>query len=127
LSKTPVVKKGADGRDYMDDRIENVLTAWHIFSRFRNFVEADPQRVEARLGGLLSTIAGVNLREADFVQAELDFFYNEVEPVLQAYRDMGVKFPNARDFVDAGEALVGPRLPDFQLPESGVLLTGKAA
>lgn len=109
LSKVPAlgVKKGADGSFYIGDRMENVLTAWPIYSRFRNFIEADPDRVQQRLGGFISSVAGVGIREADATQAELDFYYNELEPVLQAYRDMGVTFPNTQDFV-RGASQVAP-------------------
>lgn len=106
------VTKGADGSYYINDRLENVLTAIPIYSRFRNFLEADTARVEQRMGGVFSMIAGLGIREADATQAELDFYYNEVEPLLDQYRDMGVTFPNAQDFIQGANA-VAPRLPDF--------------
>jgi GNAT superfamily N-acetyltransferase len=108
LKMTGIAKADKEGNLYIDDRLENVLTAWPIYSRFRNFMEADPARVEARLGGLFSMIAGIGIRPDDFVQAELDFFYNEVEPVLQQYRQLGVRFPQAREFVDAADAIGAP-------------------
>jgi GNAT superfamily N-acetyltransferase len=105
LKMTGIAKADKDGNLFIDDRLENVLTAWPIYSRFRNFMEADPARVEARMGGLFSMIAGIGIRPDNFVQAELDFFYNEVEPVLQQYRQLGVRFPQAREFVDAADAI----------------------
>jgi len=116
LALTGKARKGPDGNLYIDDRFENVLTAVPIYSRFRNFIESDPNRVENRLGGVFSFIAGVSLRTGDATAAELDFYYNEVEPLLQQYRDMGVVFPNAQDFVTAAEA-VNPTLPSYELPQ----------
>jgi hypothetical protein len=114
LSMVPAtgVKEGADGSYYINDRLENVLTAWPIYSRFRNFIEADEARVEQRLGGTLSMVFGVGVRTADATQAELDFYYNEVEPLLDQYRDMGVTFPNAQDFIQGANA-VAPIVPTF--------------
>lgn len=126
LAATPWAMKGPDGGIYMPDTIENVLTAFPIYSKFRNFAEADEARVEQRLGGLFSMIAGMQIREADFIQAELDFFYNEVEPLLTTYRDMGVVFPNAQDFVSASDTLVQPELAAFS-PTNNVYTKGVAA
>jgi hypothetical protein len=110
LETVGLAKQGTDGSYFIQDRLENVLSGFPIYSKFRNFIEADPARVEARLGGVLSAIAGIGLRTADATQAELDFYYNEVEPLLQQYRDMGVVFPNAQDFLGASSAMA-PTLP----------------
>ena len=107
LSGLGFTKKGADGEYYIHDRLENVLSAFPIYSRFRNFMEADPRRVQARASGILSMITGIGVKASDTTGAELDFYYNEVEPILQQYRDMGVVFPNAQDFV-RGAQVVSP-------------------
>lgn len=111
LELAGVAEKGADGY-FIDDRVENVLAGFPIYSKFRNFIEADEARVDARLGGVISTIAGVGIREADATQAELDFYYNEVEPLVQQYRDMGVQFPTTQDFARGADAVSPTGLPD---------------
>lgn len=92
-----LARRGQDGKVYIEDKMQNVLMGWPIYSRFRNFVEGEPERVEARLGGLFSMLAGFNLRDGDYVEAELDFFYNEVRPLLDMYRSLGVEFPSFQD------------------------------
>jgi hypothetical protein len=121
LSAMPFIQKGPDGNIYIPDTFENVLTAWPIYSRFRNFMEADPNRVQQRLSGLFSMIAGVSLRPADATQAELDFYYNEVDPLLQQYRDMGVNFPDAGQFAKAGATLNPTTVAAYAPPADGVL------
>lgn len=98
LSAVGVASKGPDGNLYIEDKLQNVLMAFPIYSRFRNFVEGDPDRAASRVGSMFSMIAGLGIREGDATDAELDFYYNEVEPLLQQYRDMGVQFPTADDF-----------------------------
>lgn len=128
LEHTPWVKKGPDGY-FISDQVDHVLTGLPIYSKFRNFLEADPARVEARMGGVLSAIAGVGVRPEDATQAELDFYYNELEPALQSFRDMGVVFPNAQDFVNASNHVTSPftnipPLPDVAI--NGLVAPGLA-
>lgn len=107
-----LAKKGADGELYIQDKVQNILTAWPVYSRFRNFVEGDPQRVSNRLGGLFSMIGGVGIREGDFTEAELDFYYNEVEPLLNEYKSLGIQLPSVKD-IQSGQvgAAVGLSAP----------------
>jgi hypothetical protein len=102
LSAAGLAQKGRGGKLYIEDKLQNVLMAWPIFSRFRNFTEADPERVDARLGGLFSLMSGVAIKTGDYTQAELDFYYNEVEPLMDQYRSMGVGFPTIDD-LQSGE------------------------
>jgi hypothetical protein len=102
LSAAGLAQKGADGQLFMQDKVQNVLMGWPIFSRFRNFTESDPERVDARVGGLFSTMAGVGIREGDYTSAELDFFYNEVQPLLDQYKSLGIQLPTMDD-IQSGE------------------------
>lgn len=130
LSAFGLAAKGEDGQLYIEDRLQNVLMAFPIYSRFRNFVEGDPERTEQRLGSFLSMVAGVGVREGDATAAELDFYYNEIEPILQAYRDMGVVFPSVDDFQsgEVAESLgLNLELPDLNSLSDGVLSAPEAA
>jgi hypothetical protein len=113
LHTAGLTKRGPDGQEYMDDRLQNVLMAWPIFSRFRNFTESDPARVDARVGGIFSMVAGVGVKQGSFTNAELDFFYNEVQPLLDQYRSLGIHLPTVDDFqsgsVGAQVGLFGPQ------------------
>jgi hypothetical protein len=113
LNTAGITKRGPDGTEYIDDRLQNVLMAWPIFSRFRNFTEASPERVDARMGGLFSMLAGVGIKSGSYTNAELDFFYNEVQPLLDHYKSLGIQLPTVDDFqsasVGAQVGLFGPQ------------------
>ena len=113
LNTAGITKRGPDGTEYIDDRLQNVLMAWPIFSRFRNFTESSPDRVDARTGGLFSMMAGVGIKQGSYTDAELDFFYNEVQPLLDQYRSLGIQLPTVDDFqsgsVGAHVGLFGPQ------------------
>lgn len=93
LSALPGVQKGADGKTYIQDKLQNVLMGFPFYARFRNFLESDPARASTRLGTFTSWLTGTNVMPGDATAQELDFFYNEVEPQLNAMRTMGVEFP----------------------------------
>ena len=127
VSAMPWAMKGPDGNVYLPDDIENVLNAAPIYTKFRNWALADENRVEQRFSGLVSLMAGVNVRQADPSAAELDFYYNEVQPLLQMYRDMGVTFPTAQQFAKAGSVSAPLNSAVYQPPENGVLYSGAGA
>lgn len=116
LHAAKLTKRGPDGQEYMEDRLQNVLMAWPIFSRFRNFTESDPARVDSRVGGLFSMMAGVGIKQGDYTNAELDFYYNEVQPLLDQYRSLGIQLPTVDDF-QSGEvgSQVGLTAPSEQV------------
>jgi hypothetical protein len=127
LSTAKLAQKGADGQLYMEDKLQNVLMGWPIFSRFRNFTESDPTRVDQRVGGLFSMMAGVGIREGDYTQTELDFYYNEVRPLLDQYKSLGIQLPTT-DQLQSGE--VGQAAGLFSNPfeqPSAFLNSGTAA
>lgn len=127
LGAMPFAHKSATGEVFISDQVENVLTGFPIFSKFRNFLESDPARVSQRYGGLLSSIAGIGVRGSDFTQAELAFYNDEVAPALQALRDQGVVFPTTDDFAHASQAVVSSVTPSgLPLPQS-VASTGVLA
>jgi hypothetical protein len=101
LAGLGIARRGADGRMYIQDKMQNVLMGWPIYSRFRNFVEGDPDRAAQRLGGLFSMLSGVGLRDANFTTAELDFYNNEVAPLLEQYRSLGIQLPTINDIQSA--------------------------
>jgi hypothetical protein len=124
ITALPWAMKGPDGNVYIPDQLENVLTAVPIYSRFRNFMEADEARVEARMSGVFSMLAGIGVREDNATQAELDFYYNELEPLLAQYRDMGVVFPSAQDFAEAANVVAPLTAAQYTPPANGVLYEG---
>lgn len=101
-----VVKQGAGGKWYIQDKFENAMTAWPVYSKFRNWVlySDDQDRYVQRMSVLTSAIFGFTLRPADYTAAELDFYYNEIQPLLDQYRSLGVEFPKADDFQSAETA-----------------------
>jgi hypothetical protein len=114
LTATGVAKRGADGQVYMDDRLENVLTAWPIYSRFRNFISGDPARLENRWGAIFSMTAGLPVRTQDpedVTATEAAFYYEEVYPLLQSYKDMGYAFPSVDQMRAAGMVFTGDAPP----------------
>lgn len=127
LNVAGLTKRGPDGTEYIDDRLQNVLMAWPIFSRFRNFTEASPDRVDARTGGLFSMVAGVGIKAGSYTNAELDFFYNEVQPLLDQYKSLGIQLPTVDDFQSGS---VGAKTGLFATPTNQVaspLFAGQAA
>jgi hypothetical protein len=102
LAALPGVMKGPDGNIYLPEAMENVLTAIPIYSKVRNFALSDPKRVQQRFAGILSTIAGVSVRPSDVTATEQGFYYDELEPLLEMYKSMGVTFPTVDQMVAAG-------------------------
>lgn len=114
LATTGVAERGPDGNLYIDDRLENSLAAWPVYSRFRNFMLSDPDRVQNRVGGVLSMLSGLPVRHHgpdEAASVEAAFYYQELLPVLQAYRDMGVVFPTVDELRDGGMVFTGDATP----------------
>lgn len=92
-----VGEENTDGQVMVDDRLQNLLSAIPVFSRFRNWMYADPERAGLRAGTLFSTVAGIGVRPSDeqsMTNAELSFYYDEVEPAVAQLRDLGYVFPD---------------------------------
>lgn len=98
----PFAQKGADGQTYIPDTIENILGAVPQYSRFRNWMLADPGRVENRTATFTSALLGFGFRAEDATAAELGFYYDELLPAMENLRSMGYVFPTADQLHQAG-------------------------
>lgn len=114
IAATPWGARDAEGNVLIDDRFENLLAGVPIYSRFRNFILSDPDRVERRMGTTMSLIFGVNMRDIDQAQltdSELSFYYDEVEPMMNYMRELGIQFPTKDDLSPGVYAALGLQVP----------------
>ncbi len=107
LRALPWAQEGADGGVFIPDTLENVLGAVPIYARYRNFMLADPNRVEHRTSALFSALLGFSLREEDATAAEQAFYWEELVPTIQRLKSMGYEFPTAEELEAMGTAIVG--------------------
>jgi hypothetical protein len=106
LQAVGLANKGEDGTVYTDDKTVNVLGVIPIFSRTRNWLYADPERVKLRTETLISTVFGVTPRTVDderLADTELDFYYSQVLPMMEHLKDMGYPLPTTDDLAAAGQ------------------------
>jgi hypothetical protein len=100
LTATNMAKVGEDGTVFIDDKLQNVLGAIPVFSRLRNWIYEDPDRVKLRSNTVASSIFGMGLRPVDeetMVSSELDFYYSQVLPTMEHLKDMGYPVPTTDD------------------------------
>jgi hypothetical protein len=93
----PMTQTDGQGRLMVSDRAQNLLSMIPVFSRARNFLMADPDRVKYRFNAFASTVFGVGVRPIDdqeLTDQERAFFYQEIEPQLQVYRELGITLPS---------------------------------
>lgn len=102
LAAFPGSQIGPDGQLYITDTLDNVMGGVPIAGRFRNWLTAEPGRVENRWSSIYSYFAGVPVRTQDLDAAEQAFYYEQVLPTLDLYRDMGVIFPDKDQLIAAG-------------------------
>jgi hypothetical protein len=100
LQAVGIAKTGEDGRPYISDKMQNMLGMIPAFSRARNWLYEDADRVKLRAGTLMSAYLGVGLRPVDqeeMAQAELDFYYNNVLPEMEHLKQLGMELPTSDD------------------------------
>jgi len=103
MSAVGMAEKGADGKYYISDKTQNMLSMFPTFSRFRNWIYEDPDRAKLRAGSIMSAGLGLSLRPIDqdtMADAELNFYYDQVLPAVTSLRDMGYKLPTIEDVRD---------------------------
>ena len=105
VSALPWAQKGPDGQVYIPDTIDNVLAAVPQYSRFRNWMLAEPERVQNRTSTFTSALLGFRLMQDDQTDAELSFYYDELLPAMDRLRSMGYEFPTADQLASAGQAV----------------------
>jgi hypothetical protein len=100
LTLSGLAEESADGQVMVSDKTQNLLGTIPIFSRFRNWMYAEPDRAQLKASTMFSAFLGVGLRPMDeeaMTNAELAFYYDEVEPELNRLRDLGYPLPDADD------------------------------
>lgn len=93
-------EKGEDGQLYTTDKNQNLLGVLPAFSRARDWLYSDPNRVQNRMNSFASAMFGATLRSVDadaMSSAELDFYYSQVLPAMEHLRQMGVVLPTTAD------------------------------
>lgn len=106
LEAVGITKTGADGRPYIDDKLQNILGIIPVFSRMRNWIYEDPERAKLRANTVFSAGFGLGLRRVDeetLVDNELDFYYSQVLPMVEHLKDMGYTLPTTEDLQSAGQ------------------------
>lgn len=100
LSVTGFASKGPGGELYTDDKTRNLLGIIPVFSRFRDWLYAEPDRAQNRMWSLMSASLGVTPRSVDeksMTSAELDFYYSQVKPAADQLKSMGFPMPTVAD------------------------------
>jgi hypothetical protein len=104
LSATGLAQKGEGGKLYMSDTNQNLLSLVPVFSRAKDWIFADPDRVPLRMNAFASAGFGVTLRPVDkqaMANEELNFYYSQVLPQLEHLRAMGYPLPTTDDIKGA--------------------------
>jgi hypothetical protein len=104
LKAVGLTKGGAEGGNYVSESTQNILNAVPVFSRFRNWMYDDPKKVSLRGNALASAIFGVSPRSVDessMTQAELDFYYNNIQPQITYLQSLGYPLPTTADLKQA--------------------------
>jgi hypothetical protein len=119
-----LAKPGPDGETFISDKTQNILGIMPVYSRFRNFLYADPERVEGRSATLISAIFGVSTRpvnEETLTDTELSFYYDQILPTLDWLRASGYPLPTTDDIGALGQTT------DTVLNSLGITPGGPAA
>ena len=104
LSATGLAKAGEGGKLYMSDTNQNLLGLVPIFSRAKDWLFSDPDRVPLRMNAFASAGFGVTIRPVDkqaMTNEELNFYYSQVLPQLENLRAMNYPLPTTDDIKDA--------------------------
>jgi hypothetical protein len=112
LGAVGLAEKGEGGVMYTTDKNQNLLGVLPIFSRFRDWLYADPDRTKNRMNAFGSAIFGATLRSVDqdaMASAELDFYYSQVLPAMDHLREMGYVLPTTAD-IEAAYGTAGMAL-----------------
>jgi hypothetical protein len=103
LDAVGMAEVGPDGQTYMTDKQENLLGMIPVYSRFRNWLSADPKRVKLRMNTLASAFLGFGIRDFgpdEIAAEERAFYFQEIEPAITQFQDMGGILPD-KDQLDA--------------------------
>lgn len=125
LDAVGLVERGPNGEPYMSDKTTNLLSMMPMFSRFKNWIYEDPKREKQKWGAMMSGMLGVGMRPVDdeaLTAAEMEFYYDQVEPTLNALRSKGYPLPTSTDIegmlgsIDAAMTSlgIGPRVGGTQ-------------
>lgn len=98
LQTAGIAKPSADGELMIRDDVAHSLRAFPMWSRFNNWITAEPHRVRQRTSSLFSFMLGAQFRqhtEEDLTAAELEFYNREVVPYLIEFKSRGVPLPGA--------------------------------
>jgi hypothetical protein len=104
LSALNIGEIGPDGKYYLDDKMQNVLSTIPIFSRTRDWIYDDPKRQNLRINTIASAVFGMGSRPLDdgtYTSEELNFFYTQVEPTLAYLKGIGYQLPTTDDIQSA--------------------------
>jgi hypothetical protein len=106
MSAVGLAERGADGTGfYISDKTNNLLNIFPVFSRFRNWMSADPERVKQRYSSFASAAFGFSLRPVDqetLTDTELSFYYDQILPTLEWLRGTGYTLPTTDDIEALG-------------------------
>lgn len=111
----PFVTTDAEGNETISGRVQNVLGVIPIFSRFKNFVYADPQAQERRGAALWSVVTGLryeDIGKEDLLAAEKSFMAEQVTPLIDGLRAYGVELPDADTLDPSVYSSLGLEAPD---------------
>lgn len=115
IAAMPFAQRGADGQLYLPDKVQHLLTAIPIYSRFKDWLFSEPSRVKYRAAALGSAILGVRIfpfTEDDITRAELEFYYNEVLPQVEMMRSLGIRLPSVEDLSPWTFQMLGLEVPE---------------
>jgi len=102
VAALPWAEEGPEGQVFIPDTIDNVLAGIPIYSRYRNWMLSDPERVEKRTATVFSAMLGLGLVRDDATAVELAFYYDEILPTMERLKSMGYVFPTKDQLEDAG-------------------------
>jgi hypothetical protein len=100
LTATGLAKEGAEGKLFMSDTNQNLLGLIPPFSRAKDWIFADPDRIPLRMNAFASAGFGITIRPVDkqaMANEELNFYYSQVLPHLEHLRAMGYPLPTTDD------------------------------
>jgi hypothetical protein len=96
----PWITEGADGQETISGGVQHIMSAVPLFSRFKNWIYAD-ENAQARRGATFwSAIVGVRpeeLTEEQLTAEEKGFYYEELKPLIDGLKDLGVSLPDKPD------------------------------
>lgn len=121
---SPFVDVSTDGTPMINDKVQNMLTGIPIYSRFRNFLTADPKRVKLRMNTFSSVFLGVGIRPQDEAELEANeraFFHENVQPVINRYRDLGAPLPSIDQVDDSVYTYLGLEPPVSETTEAPLM------